>query len=336
MRTAVPDATSAIGPADVVAAQQRLGSQVHRTALMHSSLLDRATGATVRAKCEHLQRTGSFKIRGALNRLMLLTPDERAAGVVAFSSGNHAQGVALAAQIVGVDATIVMPADAPAVKKDATRAYGATVVEYDRFHEDRELVAARVAGRRGSVIVPPFNDARVIAGQGTVGLEIAQDWPEVQVALIPVGGGGLAAGMAIALRHAIAGIQIVGVEPAAADDARQSLQAGRIVTIDQPDTVADGVATRAVGTLTFPILRSLLDGIVTVTEDEILSALSFVVSRMKQVVEPTGALTTAALLHHRVEGVHGKNVMTLFCGGNLDPSVMAFATTAPSADKYKW
>jgi threo-3-hydroxy-L-aspartate ammonia-lyase len=309
--------------ADVQAAAKRLEGVVHHTPMMTSRLLDERVGARVVAKAEHLQRSGSFKIRGAYNRLAQLTSDERAAGVVAFSSGNHAQGVALAARLLGIDATIVMPFDAPGVKKQATRDYGATVVEYDRYTENREEVAAKVAGDRGCVVVPPFNDVRVIAGQGTVALEVLADVPDVDVAVLPVGGGGLASGMAVALKTLKPSIRIYGVEPAIADDARQSLRAGHIVTIPQPVTVADGVATAAVGTHTFPILASLLDDIVTVTEDEILSALGFVVTRMKQAVEPTGALTTAALLEGRIPNIAGRSVLTLFCGGNLDPAVLA-------------
>ena len=315
----------AVQPSDVRRAGALLAGQVHRTPLLRSTTLDDAVGARIFSKAENLQRTGSFKIRGALHRLSLLSPAERAAGVVAFSSGNHAQGVALAASILGMRATIVMPSDAPEVKTQATRAYGAEIVSYDRQSEDREAVAARVAGERGGVVVPPFDDLDVIAGQGTVGQEIAQQLRAIavkpDVALVPVGGGGLASGVSIALIEAFPDIRIVGVEPVNADDARQSLQRGEIVTIDQPKTIADGVATRFVGTHTFPILQALLDEIVTVTEEEILRALRFVLVRMKQVVEPTGALTTAALLEGRVD-VRGRNVISIFCGGNLDFGVL--------------
>ncbi len=310
-----------VTPADIRAALALVAGTVHRTPVLRCATLDHRTGATVFSKAENLQRTGSFKIRGALNRLLRLSVEERAAGVVAFSSGNHAQGVALAARIVGIKATIVMPTDAPQVKREATAAYGAVIVDYDRHTEDREALAARIVAERGGTVVPPFNDPFVIAGQGTVGLEIAQQLRALEivpdVAVLPVGGGGLASGIAIALVDAFPAIRIVGVEPAAADDARQSLLAGSIVTIAQPVTVADGVATQAVGTHTFPILRSLLDDIVTVTDEELLAALRFVLERMKQVVEPTGALTTAALLEGRVH-VKGKNVVSVLCGGNLE------------------
>jgi threo-3-hydroxy-L-aspartate ammonia-lyase len=305
---------------DVLAAADRLAGRVHRTPLLSSSTLDAMVGATVRAKSEHLQRTGSFKIRGALNRILQLTADEASRGVVAFSSGNHAQAVALAGLLCGVGVTIVMPSDAPSVKKAATLGYGAVVVEYDRVNQDRVAIATSIAERQGSVLIPPFNDTNIIAGQGTAGLEVAQDWPSVDIAVIPVGGGGLISGVAIALKGLIPGIRIIGVEPELGDDARQSLTAGHIVTIPQPDTIADGVATPALGTLTFPIIQALVDEIVTVSEDEIREAVRFISLRMKQVVEPTGALTTAALLQHRIANITGLNVLTVFCGGNTDPT----------------
>ena len=300
-----------VSPADVDAAATRIAGRVHHTPLLTCSTLDEVVGATVRAKAEHLQRAGSFKIRGALNRILQLTADEAGRGVVAFSSGNHAQAVALAARLRGARATIVMPSDAPIVKLAATRGYGATVVEYDRGTQDRVALAAAIADRLGSVLIPPFNDVDVIAGQGTVGRE-------VEVAVIPVGGGGLISGMALALKRSNPRIRVIGVEPEMADDARRSLAAGEIITIAQPHTIADGVATTALGSLTFPIMRELVDEIVTVSEDEIRDAVRFIATRMKQLVEPTGALTTAALLHHRVANIDRRNVLTVLCGGNAD------------------
>ena len=263
-----------VTPSEIRAALALVAGTVHRTPLLRCSTLDARVQATVFSKAENLQRTGSFKIRGALHRLLRLSTEERAGGVVAFSSGNHAQGVALAARIVGVKATIVMPTDAPEVKREATVGYGAEIVAYDRETEDREGLATRIVAERGGTVVPPFNDPLVIAGQGTVGLEIAQQL-RVQgivpdIAVLPIGGGGLASGIAIALVDAFPDIRIVGVEPATADDARLSLLAGSIVTIGQPLTIADGVATQAVGTHTFPILRSLVDEIVTVSDEELL------------------------------------------------------------------
>ena len=303
---------------DIERAARRLHGVTNRTPLFTSRAFDDAVGAHIRSKGEHLQRTGSFKFRGAYNRIMQLDRSECLAGVVAFSSGNHAQGVALAAQLAGVRATIVMPSDAPAVKKNATRAYGASVVEYDRRTQHREVVAAAIIDERGGVLVPPFNDHRIIAGQGTVGLECALEWPDIDIAVIPIGGGGLASGMAVALKALVADIRIIGVEPANGDDARQSLETGRIVEIPPPDTIADGVATQAVGTLTFPILRALVEQVVTVSEDEIALALGFVATRMKQYLEPTGALTTAALLTGKIPDVSGCRVLNVFCGGNVD------------------
>ncbi len=314
-----------VTPDAIRSALALLAGTVHRTPLLRSATLDARVGGHVFSKAENLQRGGSFKIRGALHRMLLVSPEERSQGVVAFSSGNHAQGVALAARILGIPATIVMPSDAPRVKRQATADYGATIVSYDRASEDREAVAARIVAERGGTVVPPFNDHGVITGQGTVGLEIAQQLRTQgvvpDVVAVPVGGGGLASGIAIAMIDAFPSVRVIGVEPAVADDARQSLAAGSIVKIAQPATVADGVATQSVGTLTFPILQMLLDDIVTVSEDEIMTAMRFVMERMKQVVEPTGALTTAALLEHRID-VRGKVVVSVLCGGNLDLDVV--------------
>jgi threonine ammonia-lyase medium form len=306
---------------DIRIAAERIAPYIHRTPLLTSAALNRMTGADFRLKGEHLQRSGSFKLRGALNKLLSLTEDERRHGVVAFSSGNHAQGVALAAKLIGIRATIVMPSDAPTVKLEATRDYGATIVLYDRQREDREAIARRIAKEQGAVVVPPFDDPHVIAGQGTVGLEIAEEWPEVEVALIPIGGGGLISGIATALKALRPEIEVIGVEPAIADDARQSLAQGEIVRIAVPPTIADGVATTAIGQLPFAIMRQLVDQIVTVSEDEIVHALKIVLTRTKQVVEPTGALSTAAALADKVD-VGGRKVVSLLCGGNLDLQVL--------------
>lgn len=309
--------------ADVEAAALRLQGLVHHTPMLRSSILDAAVGANVVAKSEHLQRSGSFKIRGALNRMLEMTPEQRACGAVAFSSGNHAQGVALAGRILGVATTIVMPYDAPEVKKQATREYGAEIVEYDRYEGGREAVAREIATRTGATLVHPFNDVFVAAGQGTCGLEVASDVPDLDVALIPVGGGGLIAGMATALRARIPGIRIIGVEPEVANDAQQSMAAGHIVEIAQPKTIADGVASPAIGEVTFAMMQAYVDDIITVPEHEILAATRFIATHMKQILEPTGALTTAALLNHRVSGVADKRVLTVFCGGNADLSIFA-------------
>ncbi len=315
--TGTAAASLAVSAADVVAAAERIRPFVHRTPLLSCESLALRCGCELRLKGEHLQRSGSFKIRGALNRLLLLSAEQKQRGVVAFSSGNHAQGVALAARLLGISATIVMPSDAPMVKLQATRGYGAAIVLYDRRSEDREAIARRLAETQGRTLVPPFDDPAVIAGQGTIGLELAEQWPELEVALVPVGGGGLISGIALALKAFRPSLRIVGVEPEMADDARQSLQAGRIVRISQPQTMADGVATQAIGQHTFPIMRALLDDIVTVSEAEIAEALEFLLTRSKQVVEPTGALATAVALAGRLP-LAGRRVMALLCGGNLD------------------
>lgn len=306
---------------DVQAAAERIAPYIHHTPLLESATLSRLTNSDFRLKAEHMQRSGSFKLRGALNKLLLLSEAERQRGVVAFSSGNHAQGVALAAKLTGSRATIVMPSDAPEVKLEATRGYGAEIVLYNRQQEDREAIARRIAEERDAVLVPPFDDPQVIAGQGTIGLEIVAAWPELELALIPVGGGGLIAGIATAIKGLVPHAEVIGVEPAAADDARQSLAAGSIVRIAPPTTIADGVATTAIGTLPFAIMRSLVDRIVTASEDEIMQTLALIMTRTKQVVEPTGALSTAAALYDKVD-VRGRRVVSLLCGGNLDLRVL--------------
>lgn len=312
---------------DVRAAAERIAPYIHHTPLLSSAALSAMAGCDLRLKAEHLQRSGSFKLRGALNKLLSLSEAERERGVVAFSSGNHAQGVALAARLTGSHATIVMPSDAPAVKLEATRGYGAEVVLYDRQREDREAIARGLAEQRDAVLVPPFDDPLVIAGQGTVGLELVEDWPELEVALIPIGGGGLISGIATALKALLPHVQVIGVEPSIADDARRSLQAGEIVRIAVPPTIADGVATMAIGRYPFAIMRELVDDIVTVSEDEILRALELIMTRAKQVVEPTGALAPAVALFGKLD-LQGRNVMALLCGGNIDLRVLQRLYTA--------
>jgi threonine ammonia-lyase medium form len=307
----------AIQLADVEAAQQRIADFVHHTPLLSCQTLSTLGGCELRLKGEHLQRSGSFKIRGALNRLRQLDAAQKAAGVVAFSSGNHAQGVALAARLCGTQAVIVMPQDVPQVKLAATRGYGAEVVLYDRLHEDREAIAQRIAQERGAVLVPPFDDPHIMAGQGTIGLEILADWPAVEVLVIPIGGGGLIAGIATAVKALAPHVKVIGVEPEVADDALRSRQAGQIVRIAQPQTLADGVATQAVGQLTFPVMQALVDDIVTVPESAIAESLLLILSRAKQVVEPTAALAVAALVSGRLR-LPKRKVVGLLCGGNLE------------------
>ncbi len=307
---------------DVVRAAARLRGVAHRTPAVTSATLDARTGATVFAKAENLQRMGAFKFRGAYNRIVQLDERERAAGVVAFSSGNHAQGVALAAQLLGLRATIVMPADSPAAKQAATRGYGAEVVLYDRWTEDRAAIARGIAEERGAVLVPPFDDPRIIAGQGTAALELIEDVGALDVLLVPLSGGGLLAGSALAATGLAPGVAVYGVEPAAGNDWVQSLERGERVTIPVPETIADGLQTTAPGELTFPIVRTLCAGVVIVSDDELRDAMRFAFERMKLVVEPSGAAGLAALLNGRV-AARGKRVGLILSGGNVDPATFA-------------
>jgi threonine dehydratase len=302
---------------DVLLAAQRLRGVAHRTPAITSSTLDGLTGASVFAKAENLQRMGAFKFRGAYNRLVQLDERERAAGVVAFSSGNHAQGVALAAKLLGVRATIVMPSDAPAAKLAATRGYGAEVVLYDRFAQDRVAVAGAIVAERGATLVPPFDDPAIIAGQGTAALELIEDVGPLDVLLVSLGGGGLLSGCALAATALAPGIAIYGVEPATGDDWVQSLARNERVTIPVPETIADGMQTTAPGVLTFPIVQALCAGVVTVSDDELRAAMHFAFERMKLVIEPSGAAPLAAVLNGRVD-IRGKRVGITISGGNVD------------------
>jgi threonine dehydratase len=302
---------------DIRAAAERMRSYIHATPLVRSATLSAIAGCDLQLKAEYLQRAGSFKIRGALNKLLTLDPAVRERGVVAFSSGNHAQGVALGARLLGITATIVMPADAPPAKIAATRGYGAEVVLYDRQREDREAIAAKIAGERGLPIVPPFDDAAIIAGQGTIGLEILAQWPEVELVLVPISGGGLISGIATAIKALRPDVRIVGVEPAAADDARQSLLRGEIVRIGVPRTVADGLGAGALGRLPFALMRERVDEIVTVEEEAIMRAVELILTRAKQVVEPSGAVSVAAALEGRI-AAPGRRVVAVASGGNIN------------------
>jgi threonine dehydratase len=306
---------------EIYAAAERLRPFIYETPLVGSATLSTMAGCEMRLKAEYLQRTGSFKIRGALNKLLTLDSAQRARGVVAFSSGNHAQGVALGARLIGIPATIVMPEDAPPAKIAATRGYGAEVVLYDRRREDREAIARRIADERGLALVPPFDDPAIIAGQGTTGLEILAQWPEVEAVLVPISGGGLISGIATAIKARRPEVHIVGVEPAAADDARRSLERGEIIRIGVPATVADGLGASAIGRLPFAIMRELVDEIVTVEEDEIMRAVELILARTKQVVEPSGAVTVAAALQ-LLPALHNRRVAAVASGGNIDFEVL--------------
>ena len=316
-----------VSHADVrTAAVRLLGHAVH-TPLLRSDALDAATGAAIWLKPECLQRSGSFKFRGAYNRLSALTPDERARGVVAFSSGNHAQGIALVAQLLGVAATIVMPADAPALKIAATRAYGATVVLYDRYTEDRVAIAVRLTAEQGSTIVPPFDDPFVVAGQGTAGLEVAEDLAAMgiaaDVAVVCCGGGGLASGFALGL-----GVPVVTIEPAGYDDVARSLAGGMIVDLDVlPPTICDALQTKSMSSLTFDILSERGTTGVAVTDAEAASAVAFAFRHLKLVLEPGGAVALAAALTGRVD-LTGKTAVIVLSGGNVDPEVFVACLNA--------
>lgn len=307
--------------ADVRAAATRLAGKIHRTPLLASRTLSDRAGVEVRIKCENLQRAGSFKIRGALNALLQIPESERARGVVAFSSGNHAQGVALAARLLGMKATIVMPENSVAMKVAATEGYGARVVQAGVTAATRDTVAKQIADETGASVIPPFDDERIIAGQGTVGLEILEEWPDVSTIIAPLGGGGLLSGIAVAARGLREDVDVFGVEPAAGNDGEQSFKSGRIVTIDPPQTIADGARTLAIGERNFAIIRALVRDVVSIDDGMLLDTVKFAMSRTKLVIEPTGALGLAALFAGKIRP-RGP-VAVVLSGGNLDFSLLA-------------
>lgn len=306
---------------DVRAAAERLQDVAHHTPVLTSQTLDALTGRQVYLKCENLQRAGAFKFRGAYNRLCQLSPEQKQRGVVAFSSGNHAQGVALAAKLLKVPAVIVMPDDAPKVKLDATRGYGAEVIVYDRLRESREEIARKLSEERGLTLVPPFNDRDIIAGQGTAALELVTEIPDLDAIVSPIGGGGLISGCSVAAKGLRPQIAVYGVEAEGADDARRSLREGHIITIPPPTTIADGIRTQSVGSLTFPIMQKLVDDVVLVNDAEILEAVKLALLRMKIVVEPTGAVPLAAVMQNRIPP-KANRVGVIISGGNIDPHLL--------------
>jgi threo-3-hydroxy-L-aspartate ammonia-lyase len=306
-----------ISPADVDAAAERLAGVAHRTPVLTSRTADALAGAELFFKCENLQRGGAFKFRGAYNALAQLTPAQRRGGALAFSSGNHAQAVAYAARILAMPAAILMPRDAPAAKVAATRGYGAEVILYDRYTEDREALGARLAGERGMTLVPPYDHPHVMAGQGTTAKELLAEVPDLDAIATSVGGGGLLSGCAVAARHASARCRVFGVEPEAGNDVQQSLAKGEIVHIDVPRTIADGAQTQHAGKHTFPVLRALVDAVVTVSDAQLVEAMRFFAERMKLVVEPTGCLAAAAVMHGALP-LRGKRVGVVLSGGNVD------------------
>ncbi len=312
----------AISFGDIEAAAARLQGVAHRTPVLTSASADARTGARVFFKAENLQRMGAFKFRGAYNALARFSPAQRERGVIAYSSGNHAQAIALAARILGLPSVIVMPQDAPAAKLAATRGYqqgqrGSEVVLYDRYTEDREALGARLAAERGMTLIPPYDHADVMAGQGTAALELIEQVGPLDRLLVCVGGGGLIAGCAVAARHRCPGIEITGVEPEAGDDTRQSLARGEIVHIATPQTIADGAQTQHSGRLTFPVIQRLVREVVTVSDAQLVATMRFFAERMKQVVEPTGCLAAAALLEGVVQAP-GQRVGVIISGGNVD------------------
>jgi threonine dehydratase len=302
---------------DLQAAAARLAGVAHRTPVLSSRTADAASGAQLFFKCENLQRGGAFKFRGAYNAIAALPPARRAAGVVTYSSGNHAQAIALSASLLGVPACIVMPSDAPAAKLAATRGYGGEVVLYDRFRDDREAIGRQLALERGLTLIPPYDHADVIAGAGTAALELFEEVGELDLLLVCLGGGGLTAGSALAAAAKSPRCAVWGVEPEAGNDGQQSLAAGRVIKIDVPQTIADGAQTQRLGDLNFEVIRKRAAGIVTVSDDALISAMRFIAERMKMVVEPTGALAAAAAFTAAVP-VAGRRVGVIVSGGNVD------------------
>ena len=302
---------------DVCAAARRLEGHAHRTPVLRSRTADALLGAELFFKCENLQRAGAFKFRGAFNALSRFDAAQRRAGVVAFSSGNHAQAIALAGQLLGIPATIVMPQDAPAAKVAATRGYGAEVIVYDRYTEDREAIGRRLAQERGMTLVPPYDHADVIAGQGTATQELIEDAGPLDDLFVCLGGGGLLSGAALAARALSPRCRIHGVEPEAGNDAQQSLARGEIVHIETPKTIADGAQTQHLGALTFAIIRREVDDIVTASDAQLVEAMRFFAERMKLVVEPTGCLAFAGARHAGLT-LAGRRVGVIVSGGNID------------------
>jgi threonine dehydratase len=294
-----------------------LRGKAHRTPVLTSRTIDERTGGRLFFKCENLQRGGAFKFRGAYNALANLGDEQKRRGVVAYSSGNHAQAVALAGKLLGIAATIVMPSDAPQVKVDGTRGYGAEVILYDREHDDREAIAAALASDRGVTLIPPFNHPDIVAGQGTAAHELIEETGPLDMLLVPCGGGGLLSGCAIAAEALSPGIRVIGVEPAAGDDVTRSYRTGTIQSVRNPDTIADGARTTAPGDVTFPLIMQHVADMLTVTDSELLRTMWYLWERMKIVVEPTGALGAAAALEGKCD-IQGKRVGVVLSGGNAD------------------
>jgi threonine dehydratase len=310
---------------DVVAASARIASHVHRTPVLRSRTADQRVGAEVFFKCENFQRVGAFKFRGAINALAQFDAAQRRAGVVSFSSGNHAQAIALAAKLLDIPATIVMPRDAPALKVTATRGYGAEIVLYDRYAEDREAIGRELAQQRGLTLIPPYDHPHVIAGQGTAALELFAEVGPLDALFVCLGGGGLLSGSAIVAHRVAPACKIYGAEPAAGNDGRQSLRAGHIIRIDTPQTIADGAQNQQLGQLTFPIIQRLVEDIIEVSDAELVDSMRFFAERMKIIVEPTGCLSFAAAQKLRA----GSRIGIVVSGGNVDLTRFAQLLSAP-------
>jgi threonine dehydratase len=302
---------------DVVAAAKRIEGHAHRTPVMTSRTMNEELGAEVFFKCENFQRMGAFKFRGAFNALSRFDDRQRRAGVVTYSSGNHAQAIALSARILGVPATILMPHDAPAAKAAATRGYGGNVVAYDRYNEDREAIGKKLAEEQGMTLIPPYDHPDVIAGQGTAALELLDEVGPLDALFVPLGGGGLLSGSALSARALSAQCRLYGVEPEAGNDGQQSLRSGAVVHIDTPRTIADGAQTQHLGAWTFAIIKRDVDDIFTATDTELIECMRFLAARMKIVAEPTGCLGFAAARKQKSE-LKGKRVGIIISGGNID------------------
>ncbi len=303
-------------------AAMRLRGRIHRTPIITSRFFNELSGKEVYFKCENLQRAGSFKIRGATNRILSMTEEERKRGVAAFSSGNHAQAVALASREAGIRAVIAMPDDAPKAKVEATRQYGAEIVFYDRRKQDREAVAIEIAERDGRVMVPPYDDYSILAGQGTCGLELVEDVPDLDTVLTPCSGGGLFAGVSTAARGINSRVRCFPVEPETADDTKQSFVKGERVSIPAPPTIADGLRVQSPGTLTFPILMETAEDVLTVSDDEIIEMIKLFLFRMKLLVEPSGAAAAAAVLAGKLPA-DTKRIGVVVSGGNIDTDLLS-------------
>jgi threonine dehydratase len=314
---------------DIIRAHERIAMVAHRTPVLTSDTANDLTGAQIYFKCENFQRSGAFKFRGAYNAIAQFSAEQRARGVVTFSSGNHAQGIALSARLLGVKAVIVMPADAPAIKVTATRGYGAEVVLYDRYTEDREAIGRQLAEERGLTLIPPYDHPHVMAGQGTLAKELIEEVGELDALLVPLGGGGLLSGCATAAKAMLPACQVFGVEPRAGNDGQQSFRAGQIVHIDTPDTIADGAQTQHLGNYTFPVIQQRVDAILTVDDGALVDAMKFFAGRMKILVEPTGCLGAAALFNRQID-LQGKKVGVVISGGNVD--LKRFAAFLQAAD----